>query len=227
MTYSYTIVNVGSSPNDATGDGLRNAFIKINNNFANINAGLFLVGNVTTGVLDVSGAATVNSLTVNAVSALGGNLVVAGNAVIQKATSISGIVTANSGVTSNSTSTGALVVAGGVGASGNLYLGGNFSLNGLTIASPNYITVSANASYSLSSTVTDNFLLVVGVTPLTATLNLPSTPVDGQVCIFSSNANVTLSLGSGNVNIPYAGAVPAGFFTRYIYRAASSTWFKG
>jgi hypothetical protein len=177
-------------------------------------------------VLDVSGAATVNSLTVNAVSALGGNLVVAGNAVIQKATSISGIVTANSGVTSNSTSTGALVVTGGVGISGNLSLGGNLRLGGLTIATPNYITVSANASYSLSSTVTDNFLLVISPA-YTATLNMPSSPVDGQVCIFSANANVTLALGSGNVNIPYTGAVSAGYFTRYIYRAASSSWFKG
>ena len=226
MTYSYSIVNVGGSPNDGTGDGLRNAFIKINENFANINTGLFLVGNVTTGTLDVSSAATVNSLTVNAVSALGGNLVVAGNAVIQQSTAISGIVTANSGIASNTTTTGALVVTGGVGVSGNLSLGGNLRLGGLTIATPNYITVSANASYSLSSTVSDNFLLVVSPA-YTATLNMPSNPVDGQVCIFSANANVTLALGSGNVNLPYAGAVTAGYFTRYIYRASASTWYKG
>ena len=30
---SKQLINIGSSPNDETGDNLRNSFIKINNNF--------------------------------------------------------------------------------------------------------------------------------------------------------------------------------------------------
>jgi hypothetical protein len=36
MTYEY--VNVGAAPNDGDGDPLRTAYIKINNNFAHIQA---------------------------------------------------------------------------------------------------------------------------------------------------------------------------------------------
>lgn len=41
MSYTIQTIDVGSSPNDGTGDPLRPAFIKINENFANITPNLF------------------------------------------------------------------------------------------------------------------------------------------------------------------------------------------
>ena len=50
---TYEIINIGAVPNDGSGDPLRVAFGKINNNFANLSATAFATANVTT----VSGAA--------------------------------------------------------------------------------------------------------------------------------------------------------------------------
>lgn len=49
---TYEVINIGALPNDGTGDPLRVAFGKINNNFANLSATAFVTANVTT----VSGA---------------------------------------------------------------------------------------------------------------------------------------------------------------------------
>ena len=38
MSYSISNINVGTYPNDGAGEPLRTAFIKINNNFANVYA---------------------------------------------------------------------------------------------------------------------------------------------------------------------------------------------
>jgi hypothetical protein len=68
---TFANVNVGSVANDHTGDPLRNSFIKINQNFANIaggNAGAVTsvagrVGNVVLSVNDVQGAANIYFVT--------------------------------------------------------------------------------------------------------------------------------------------------------------------
>lgn len=64
---AFANINVGNLPSDGTGDPLRNAFIKVNNNFANIAAGNIQVnapvrsvvgrtGNVILTVNDIIGA---------------------------------------------------------------------------------------------------------------------------------------------------------------------------
>jgi hypothetical protein len=45
---TYEIINIGALPNDGSGDPLRVAFGKINNNFANLSATGFATANVTT-----------------------------------------------------------------------------------------------------------------------------------------------------------------------------------
>ena len=54
-TISPTTVNVGSAPNDGTGDNLRESFVKINSNFANLSSPGITVGNlITTGYANVT-----------------------------------------------------------------------------------------------------------------------------------------------------------------------------
>ena len=96
----------------------------------------------------------------------------------------------------------------------------------LEVISPNYVSVATTSAYTLSSTQTDN-LLLVGTTGLTATINMPVGPVDGQVCRFAVSANtVTLATGSGTVSPSFAGSVNAGTAFRYVYRASATTWYK-
>ena len=55
-TQAFLAINVGTSANDGTGDSLRAAFIKINNNFSNISDIGFDAGNV-----NVQGALVLNN----------------------------------------------------------------------------------------------------------------------------------------------------------------------
>ena len=55
-TEQFIAVNVGASANDGTGDSLRDAFIKLNNNFANISDIGFDAGNISVqGGAEVAG----------------------------------------------------------------------------------------------------------------------------------------------------------------------------
>ena len=63
-TQTFTAINIGTSANDGTGDSLRAAFIKVNDNFSNISDIGFDAGNVNIQgalVLDNSLAPTGNS----------------------------------------------------------------------------------------------------------------------------------------------------------------------
>ena len=48
-TQQFISVNVGSTPNDGTGDDLRSAFVKINQNFSNISSIGFNAANINVG----------------------------------------------------------------------------------------------------------------------------------------------------------------------------------
>lgn len=61
-TEQFTPVNIGSEANDGTGDTLREAFIILNNNFANISDVGFDAANINcTGSIEVSGNITVGN----------------------------------------------------------------------------------------------------------------------------------------------------------------------
>ena len=105
-------ISVGNAPNDGTGDPLRVAFEKINNNFTDLynnfgSSGLNFIGNV------VSTSNTNDDI--NLVPNGSGQVKVGGNNPVR-------IYNTNPSI---STSTGALTVAGGVGVAGNVEIGGS------------------------------------------------------------------------------------------------------
>jgi hypothetical protein len=102
---------------------------------------------------------------------------------------------------------------------------GNIAYDGVLISNPNYITVSNTWVYTLSSTVSDNILLVTS-TGLSATINMPVGAVDGQVATFSANAKLTLTAGTGTVQPTFTGANILVSSFRYIYRSSSNIWYR-
>jgi hypothetical protein len=122
------------------------------------------------------------------------------------------------------------IIAGSINTSGNInaqiVVTGALAYTNLLIKTPNYITVSNTWVYTLSSSITDNILLVTNPGGITATINMPVTAIDGQVCRFSANANVTLAAGSGTVQPPFAGGNVLTTTFQYIWRASASTWYK-
>jgi hypothetical protein len=126
----------------------------------------------------------------------------------------------------------------------NAVIGGNVSANnitantvtgtqqliatGLTIIQPNYIDVSAAGTYQLSNTISTNILINTDSgTPL-LTINMPVSPVDGQLTEFNVVGNVAnLAVGTGTVVPSFAG-VPTlesiGF--QYVYRQSTDSWYR-
>lgn len=113
-----------------------------------------------------------------------------------------------------------------VSSSGSITVPANLSYSGLEIVSPNYVSVTSTATYSLSATQSWN-ILQVNNTGYTATINMPTSPVDGQVCRFSVTGNtVTLAVGTGTVTPTFAGSTTAGTVFRYVYQNSTTTWYK-
>ena len=113
---------------------------------------------------------------------------------------------------------------------------GNITCNGVVFSTGistnlfneavNFVNVAASSTYSLSSTKTNNLLVIFASNP-TATINMPTSPVDGQVTKISANANVVLAVGTGTVSPPFAGANILISPLKYVYSSQYSTWFKG
>jgi len=96
-----------------------------------------------------------------------------------------------------------------------------------------YIRKAAHSVISVSTTQTINLstvfsvnIIIVSVPGLTLTLQFPTSPVDSQICQFTTLTNtVNLIAGSGNFNPSFAGAPTAGFSATYVYHEADSTWY--
>jgi hypothetical protein len=94
------------------------------------------------------------------------------------------------------------------------------------VFSSNIITVSTTTAYNLSTTASYNILNVTAG-GLTATLNMPISPTNGQITIFAVIANtVTLVVGTGTVNPSFAGGHALSTSFTYIYLSADSTWYR-
>jgi hypothetical protein len=103
--------------------------------------------------------------------------------------------------------------------------------NSLIIAPINYITVDTSSTYALSTTITDNMLLVTGGGTV-ATLTFPSTGlIDGQRLRFTVNGTYSISL------LLTAGPTLIGTFSgmattsppttfSYVYRASNTSWYR-
>jgi len=110
---------------------------------------------------------------------------------------------------------------------GGITITGNLVYSGLRISPANFITVATSTTYVLSTTKHKNILLVTSGS-LTATLTMPTGPVDGQLCIISVHTtNVTLAMTAGpTLSGTFAGAVTAPTTFEYIYRSANTTWYR-
>jgi hypothetical protein len=105
------------------------------------------------------------------------------------------------------------------------YLFGNVVVMNQVLDYYNIVNVANTYTYSLSSTITNNILLIFADNP-TATIDMPATPQDGQVARISANANVVLSLGTGNVSPDFSGANVLVAPLNYIYNEQWQTWFR-
>jgi len=89
----------------------------------------------------------------------------------------------------------------------------------------NFVNVAVSNTYSLSTTSTNNILLITANNP-TATINMPVNPIDGDVVRISANANVVLAVGTGNVQPSFAGANVLVNPLQYIYSNTYARWFR-
>jgi hypothetical protein len=249
-TQTFVSVNTGTVANDGLGDSLRQAFIKVNSNFSNISTSGFNAGNilaagtVQAGYFSGDGSLLTNlplavtsysNINVKAYTESMGFRNYSNANVASYLTTYSGVVTAsNVSLGFGNVITGNVlagnVIAGNIHTPGNVYaqmlIGSVVAYTNIMVKTPNYITVSNTWVYTLSSTISDNILLVTNPGGITATINMPVTPQDGQVCRISANANVTLAAGSGTVQPPFAGGNVLTTTFQYIYRNSASTWYK-
>jgi hypothetical protein len=138
----------------------------------------------------------------------------------------SNVWTAAATVTSIGSS--ALTVAGGANIAGNItctVMSATAVATNFYNEKINFVNVAATSGYNLSNTVTNNILLIFANNP-TATINMPATPVDGDVVRISANANVILAVGTGTVSPSFAGANVLVSPLRYIYSSQYARWFK-
>ena len=194
-------------------------------------------GNVTTvGLVSATGNATAgNILTAGIVSATanvtGGNILTAG---IVSSTGnathgnilTGGIVSATGNISGGNVAVNGIVSAGGNVVAGNLITSGSLNRY-LDVETANFANITANAQSVSLSTASSINVLIANNTGYTATLNMPSTPVDGQICNFAVHGNtVTLVAGTGTVLPTFAGSATVGTGFRYIYRTSNTSWYK-
>lgn len=105
----------------------------------------------------------------------------------------------------------------------------NITQTGLEITPANYITVNSSTTYALSTTVTDN-ILIIGASGLTATVTFPSSGlIDGQRLRIAVQGtySVTLAVTAGPTLIgSAAGTVNQSTSIIYIYRASNTSWYR-
>ena len=127
--------------------------------------------------------------------------------------------------TANAT-TGALTLAARIDSTQQTTFYGDVRQNAKQIATVNYITAGTTGTYDLSSIVTHNVILASN-SGETITLNMPTSPELGQICTFVVHSNTaTLAVGTGTVAPSFAGSAPIGTTFKYVYRVATTTWYK-
>jgi hypothetical protein len=138
---------------------------------------------------------------------------ISGSAGSVAAGNITGSILASNVLTSSLTSVGTLA---------------SLNVSGLQYISVNYISVTLTASFSLSSTITTN-VLQVSSSGYTATLNMPTSPTNGQLCVFSITGNsVTLTAGTGTLSPTFTSgsAQSVGTVYKYVYNSSNTTWYR-
>jgi hypothetical protein len=227
-----TTINVGAN----TGTTTVNNQLSLPNGLTTSAVGIvttaspFAVFNTNATTINAFGAAT----TINMASSAGASSTMYYGATgFNNTISLLGSGTSGTTTLTTNVTTGTANVFAGVtgtiniGGTGSTVYHSNISRAGLDITPANYITVSSSTTYALSTSVTDNILLVT-TTALTATLTFPPSPVDGQRVKFSVTTNtVTLALTAGPTLVgTFAGSVTAPTTFTYVYRLSNTTWYR-
>lgn len=215
-------------------------------NITSVGSTFTVTGNVTAGNILLSG---ISSSTGNT---YGGNLIAADT--VFGTSFIGSIVSLTGNIVSGNLSTGKVVTStlvsnvaniaieivgtGNIGTTGyisttgnvtggNIITAGRVQNTGLAIGAVNYVSVTGNAATtSLSTTISRN-ILIANNTGYTHTINMPTSPVDGQITNFAVSGNtMTLVVGTGTVTPTFAGSATAGTAYTYIYRDSNTTWYR-
>jgi len=161
MTIQTEVINIGLNPNDGTGDSIRNAFIKVNQTFANVayafdNAAVFNDVNAVALYSNTisTGSATVQNLNVTGGFSFTGNLILdsvtASTAQIDQLSAntsiLSNVIATSSNITNLVANTAhinsTMYIAGDTTTGGNLTIGGDFTVLGhVNIASTNELLI--------------------------------------------------------------------------------------
>ena len=180
----------------------------------NVTAGNLLTGGQVSATANITGG---NIRTGGLISATGN--ITGGNILNNGLSSVTGNVQAGN------VRTAGLISATGNITGGNISVGGSFTGN-LNVQPPVRANITATNTYSLSTTNSIN-LLVANNTGYTATLNMPATPVNGQICNFAVHGNtVILAVGTGTVAPTFAGSTAVGTGYRYVYYTTDTTWYR-
>lgn len=167
-TEQFITVNTGSVANDGSGDSLREAFIKLNENFANISDVGFDAGNINvqgsiesqgniTAPYFIGSGALLTGLNLGSITEVGtlSNLTVSGNITASSNLTVSGDITASSDLTVSGNITSANVLATAMycdyyllsnGSEPMENYPGNISVGGNLVVTDNYTPSTASSA---------------------------------------------------------------------------------
>lgn len=190
--------------------------ITVNTEIVNVTESV--IGNIIGGNIQTGGSVDATG------NITGGNILTAGSI------SATGNITVDQLTATGNITSGNILTSGSLSATGNI-TSGNSSVVGSMIRAKdveivNYANITATGTYSLSTSSSIN-VLIANNTGYTATLNMPASPADGQICNFAISGNtVTLALGTGTVLPTFAGSATIGTGYRYVYRQSDTSWYR-
>lgn len=166
------LIDVGSSPNDGTGDPLREAFTKVNSNFSEIYSSFVASGQITVG------NTTVNTSISNTNGLYTGNTTV-------NTTANSLSISVNGGSSYSSVNASSLVVSNSTVVNSSTMFIGNSTVNAV------HTTSNLSISNSTTQFLANRNYLLVGNSTVNTVVN--SSSIDTSEVIVSSN---TINLGN-------------------------------
>ena len=200
-------INVGTVPNDGTGDPIRTAMIKVQNNFSEFYAALApnLSTNNVTAANNLTVTANLYATTISTVGGSGANLYFDPDGTADVVFTNQTEVWVLSNAQSTSVSTGALVVNGGIGVANSIVSGNNVLVTNLVNA----------ASHTVGSAFVANGSGVYTTGTVNATSHTIGTNFVANSTTVASNGYITAAngfLSNGN----YANAYTDGIVVDYV-----------